>query len=92
MELEQRDVGMHTQSGTMVMSIAPNAGQSTDCLEENPGGILGTAELLVDPSLPGVVNFQDLHHHHGGDVSIGRCPSHEANAWARCSPALTQIW
>jgi len=42
----------------------------TSYLGANPGGTLGAAGLLVDPSLPGVVSCQVLHHHHGDDVSI----------------------
>ena len=42
---------------------------NNDYLGENPGGTLGAAGLLVDPSLPGVVSCQALPHHRGGEAS-----------------------
>jgi len=57
--------------------------QATDHLGTmgtNPGGILGAAWLLVDPSSPGVVSCQFLCHHHGGDVSVEGHPFNKSSA------------
>jgi len=54
--------------------------QLTNCLGANPGGSLGAAGLLVDPSLPDGQAAKVLHPHHGGDVSINGWPLSEASA------------
>jgi len=58
-------VGGLLTSGTMGTPMAPVAVISTNCLGANPGGSLGAAGLLVDPSLPDGQAAKLLHHCHG---------------------------
>jgi len=55
------------------------AAVNDDYLGINPGGSLGAAGLLVEPSLQGVASCQVLHHHHGVHVSSVRCPFNKAS-------------